>query len=156
MVALTHALADQNAGIAPASLQKQIGCFDRWKRFLSSIGIEDEWLEGFQPYQRTQLLSAFVSSCRRNEHGTTKKPQLTGNTVKATVTNVRSTFRTNLRPDPALDPDKRISLFLTRQLAGYVDADPLAKQQKALPLSVFKNLHNNTFTPMDKAMGQLA
>ena len=34
--------------------------------------------------------------------------------VKSTITNIRSSFRTNLRPDPALDPDMKTSLFLTR------------------------------------------
>ena len=49
-----------------------------------------------------------------------------------------------------------MSLFLTRQLSGYVDADPSTKQEKALPLSVFKELLRNTFTPKDEALGQLA
>ena len=49
-----------------------------------------------------------------------------------------------------------MSLFLSRQIAGYIDTDPLARQQKALPLSVFKNLYSNNFTPMDTALGQLA
>ena len=41
-------------------------------------------------------------------------------------------------------------------MKGYTDADPLPRQQKALPLSVFHALHNNTFTPLDEALGQLA
>ena len=49
-----------------------------------------------------------------------------------------------------------MSLGLIRQLQGYVDTDPSEKQQKALPLSVFKKLMENTFTPLDEALGQLA
>ena len=37
-----------------------------------------------------------------------------------------------------------------------MDTDPSEKQQKALPLSVFKTLTENTFTPLDEALGQLA
>ena len=151
-----RSIFDQQNGIATQTLQKQAGSFDRWKRFLRSVGIEDEWLTKFKQHQRTQLLSAFASSCRRNEHGKTKRYRLTGKTVKSTVTHVRSVFRTNLRPDPGLDPDQKMSLFLTRQIAGYTDADPLGKQQKALPLSVFRKLYENNFTPLDKALGQLA
>ena len=120
------------------------------------MGINDEWLEGFTDKQSTYILSSFASSCRRNEHGRTRKSVLTGNTVKTTITHVRSSFRTNLRHDPALDVDGRTSLFLTRQLAGYCDSDPSRNQQKALPVSVFATLQQNTFTPLDAALGQLA
>ena len=47
-------------------------------------------------------------------------------------------------------------MFLTRQLRGYVDADPSVRQQKALPVRVFKELLENEFTPKSKALGQLA
>ena len=52
--------------------------------------------------------------------------------------------------------DGNFSLFLTRQLSGYVDADPSVRQEKALPLTVFRKLLENKFTPLDEAMGQLA
>ena len=41
-------------------------------------------------------------------------------------------------------------------MSGYVDSDKAKKQQKSLPLSVFRKLYENDFTPMDEAMGQLA
>ena len=120
------------------------------------MGIEDEWLEKFNRAQRARLLSVFTSSCRRNKHGTARFPVLKGGTVKDALTHVRSSFRTNLRADPALDADGQTSLFLTRQLRGYVDADPAKKQQKCLPLSDFRKLYKDRFTPLHAAMGQLA
>ena len=102
------------------------------------------------------LLSAFASSCRRNEYGKTRRKTLTGGTVKATVSHVRASFRTTFRTDPALDRSGNPSLFLDRQLRGYCDADPSKKQQKALPVSVFEKLLLNNFTPLDTAMGELA
>jgi hypothetical protein len=118
--------------------------------------IQDDFLDGFHREQRTQLLSAFASSCRRNQHGKTKKRTLTGSTVKSTVAHVCAVFRTHLRPDPALDANDRPALFLSRQIAGYIDSDAAPKQQKALPLSVFRAMYHNKFTPHDEAMGQLA
>ena len=47
-------------------------------------------------------------------------------------------------------------MFLTRQMAGYVDSDPSKKQQKSLPISVFKTLLQDNFTPLTEALGQLA
>ena len=49
-----------------------------------------------------------------------------------------------------------MSLFITRQLGGYVDADPSSQQEKALPLIVFRELLRNGFTPNDEALVQLA
>lgn len=46
--------------------------------------------------------------------------------------------------------------MLVRQLAGYIDAYPSEKREKALPLSVFRNLLDKNFTPKDEAMRQLA
>ena len=137
-------------------MQKQCGCFDRWKRFLTANGIEDEWLAAYTAAQRTYLLSAFAGACRRNLYGKRAKTHLRGSTVKSTITNVRSAFRTNLKPDPALDIDNNVSLFLSRQISGYIDGDPSVKQEKALPLSVFRKLLENNFTPWDEALGQLA
>ena len=37
-----------------------------------------------------------------------------------------------------------------------MDADPSVKQEKALPLTVFRKLLENKFTPLDEAMRQLA
>eukprot|EP00555_Chaetoceros_dichaeta_P010427 CAMPEP_0198268796 /NCGR_PEP_ID=MMETSP1447-20131203/38806_1 /TAXON_ID=420782 /ORGANISM="Chaetoceros dichaeta, Strain CCMP1751" /LENGTH=108 /DNA_ID=CAMNT_0043960047 /DNA_START=251 /DNA_END=574 /DNA_ORIENTATION=+ len=91
----------------------------------------------------------------RSKLGVLTDWKYSGGTVKSIVTNVRLTFWTNLRPDPALDLDQRQSLFLTRQLMGYVDSDGATKQQKALPPSVFKSMLRNTFTPMDESLGQL-
>ena len=156
LATLTDSIADQYDGIAPATHKKQVGWFDRWRRFLGGMGIKDEWIEGYTREQRTHLLSAFASACRRNTHGKTNKASLTGGTVKSTIAHVRATFRTHLRPDPALDANQKPSLFLQRQIAGYIDADTTPSQQKALPLSVFKRLYEDTFTPVDEVLGQLA
>ena len=43
-----------------------------------------------------------------------------------------------------------------RQLNGYIDSNPSIKQEKALPVSVFRTLLDNKFTPKDEALGQLA
>ena len=63
--AFAKCIIDQDAGLAPASIQKQTGCFDRWIRFLADMGIEDEFLEKYSRKQRQFLISAFSTSCRR-------------------------------------------------------------------------------------------
>ena len=85
-----------------------------------------------------------------------KKKLLTGGTVKATITNIHSCFWMSLWADPVLDPDGKPSLFLTQQLSGYVNADPLKKQQRALPVSVFNQLLQNEITLYNAAIESLA
>ena len=155
MATIPQSFIDQEDGIAEATLTQQTGCFDRWRRFLGDMEIEDDFLDGFNRQQKVYILSAFAGSCRRNKYGKTTKTILTGRTVKSTLTHVRSSFRSNLRPDPALDDDTQSSLYLSRQLRGYIDADPSTKQAKCLPVSVFKKLLEDTFTPLSEALGQL-
>ena len=59
MATLAASFLDQDAGIAPASLQKQTGCFDQRIRFLGHNGINDEWLDEYNTKQHAYLLSAF-------------------------------------------------------------------------------------------------
>lgn len=114
--------------------------------------IKDEWLEEYTAKQRTHLLSAFTSSCRRNQHDKTRKKIVIGGKVKSIITNVRSIFWI----DPALDSDGKPLLSLTHHMANYTDSDPSKKQQNPLPVSVLRNLLKDAFVPLTKALGQLA
>ena len=100
-------------------------------------------------------MSAFASSCRRNEYDKTTRKALIGGTVKPTIMDVRLSFRMALQTD-RIDADGKPSLFLTRQLTGYRDADPSTRQQKALPVRVFEQLQRNQFTTMEEAVGELS
>ena len=137
---------DQYAGIAPGTEKQQHGCFIRWQNFLDRSGIQDKFLEHFNPEARIRDLSAFAATVRRNEGGKTNKTILSGQTVRQTVHNVCSIFRTNLRRPPHLDHDGKVSLLLKRQLDGYVADDPPPKHQKCLPPLVFRKLFNTRTT----------
>ena len=43
MVVLTQSIINQEASIDPVSIAKLDGCFDRWRRILIEMEIEDEW-----------------------------------------------------------------------------------------------------------------
>ena len=100
-------------------------------------------------------MSAFAASVRRNENGTQDKDSLRGGTVCSTVHHVCSTFRSNFRCDPTVDQSGKRSIHLQRQLGGYKKADEAVKHQKCLPLQIFKVIWANTFTELDKALGEL-
>jgi hypothetical protein len=60
--------------------------------------------------------------------------------VKRTLANVSQGFQSAGFPDPRLDPDGKICLHLTQIFKGFENNDPKKKHQKALPISVLKEM----------------
>ena len=54
-------LASQ-AGIAPGTQAKQLGCFDRWRQLLEGCGIKDEFITEFSTNKKISLFGAFAES----------------------------------------------------------------------------------------------
>ena len=129
-------LASQ-AGIAPGTQAKQLGCFDRWKQFLEGCGIQDEFITEFSTNEKISLFGVFAESVRRNEYGKQRKDRLGHSTVKSTIANVCAVFRMEFWRNPILDDNNQPPLFLTRQLNTYFDEDPATKYEKCSPISVF-------------------
>ena len=99
------------------------------------------------------LIIGFASYIRNNINGPTKKDQLKSGVVGSTISNVVSTFRQNLRPDPTLDLQGKRAAVLQRQLKGYKDEDPAIKSQACLPLLVFEHMiHQSTRSTFDTAI----
>ena len=119
------------------------------------MGVEDGSLEGYSKSQKIYFLSTFASSYRKNRYGKTRKTIPTGRIVKATLTHVCSSFRSNLRPDPALDKYAQSSFYLAYHICGFIDADPSTKQSTCHPVSVFKKLLDDTFIPLSEVLDQL-
>ena len=128
---------DTQQGVAQGTLQQQAGGFVKWMQFCTQCGIQDHFLTNFDVSERISMLSAFAGAIRRNEFGTRNKSRLAGSTVQATLGNVCSSFRTNLRPYPSLDESGNRAMILTRQIQGYVADDPALKHECCLPLSVY-------------------
>ena len=152
---LNQSFIDCTNGVTDATNAKQIGSFDKWRRFLEGIGINDVFLIEFTQVQRIALICAFASAIRRNEYGKTSKSKLRSGTISSTISDICSTYRTNLRDDPTLEEGGTKYIFLKRMLRGFDTEDPQVKHQKCLPLSVFKSMWENNKTVMSQAIGQL-
>ena len=146
---------DQNHGIFINTLKKQIGGFNKWRRFLEQCGIESEFLYGFSCEQKISLLQAYAEALRRNLLGPTKKAQLAGSTITAAIRGLCSSFRTNFRQNPILESSGERSIAISRQLTGYTNDDPAPKHQKCLPKSVFEAILNDESSHLTIAIGQL-
>ena len=152
---ISRAQIDSYKGIARSTRNKQIGHFNRWKRFLSKCSIKDPFLTQYKPVEKGQIICAFSNTVRNNELGTTTKPSLRATTVNATITDVASTFRENFLDDPTLDDKGKRWMVLQRQLRGYEDSDPIKKRQACIPLIVFKTLLQKARTPNEIAISEL-
>ena len=130
---LTQGYVDQSEGVSCRTNSKQLGAFDRWRRFLNNCGIQDEFLDGFTKKQRTCIMSAFASSVRRNEYGKTRKTQLCKGTVSSTISNICMPFRTNLRYDLTLESSGNKSILLQRQMHGYKNENPQPNTKSCSP-----------------------
>ena len=124
MALLIESHVASRTGIAPGTKTKQLGCFDRWQRFLESCDIKDEFITEFSREEKISLFGAFAASVQQNEFGRQNKTQLGHSTVKSTIANVCAVFRTEFWGNPILDENNQPSLFLTRQLRSYFNEDP--------------------------------
>ena len=69
------------AGIAPGTQAKQLGCFDRWRQFLEGYGIQDKFITEFSINKKISLFGAFAESVQQNEYGRQCKDKLGHSTV---------------------------------------------------------------------------
>ena len=93
MALLIESHVASQAGIAPGTQAKQIGCFDCWRRFLEGCGIQDEFITEFSKEEKSALFGAFAESMQQNEYSKQNKKQLRHSTVKSTIVNVCAVFQ---------------------------------------------------------------
>ena len=73
------------------------------EKILERSGIHDQILESITEKTRIAIVSAFLTSVRRNENGSTGKDKLTIGTITSILNNICATFQLNLWRDPSLD-----------------------------------------------------
>jgi hypothetical protein len=97
---------------------KQSCAWNRYKSYLVSIGIDNDWfLDSFSIGQKHLILRAFAHAiregrfCNADNHSTIKSE-----TVRASLDCMAQTYKLADRPNPRLDLDKCIAFILKCQL----------------------------------------
>ena len=155
MDALLGGWEDSLRGVAESTISNQSSHMQKWRAFLDYVGINDEWLDRFRPEQRQRIVGAFAKKIRNNKFGKTKKKTLKCCTIRATISNVSTTFRLNGKKDPRLDDHNQKCIALQRQLNGYEDADPNVKNQLPIPIHVLKNMLSSATGELETATAEL-
>ena len=138
------------------SSQKSIAYVEKWEKFCSETGIDDQFLESRSTTQRIEIMCAFAAAIRRNHFGKTSKEVLLGESVKDTIRHVRQNFRIHGFCDPGIDDSGNTALKLSRTLNGYKKQDPNVENQNAISLIIFKRLYFNRLAIKNLHMGMLA
>jgi hypothetical protein len=133
----------RDQGVTKNTKDKEDRVWRRWVDYSKSIGFShDIWLESLQPEQRTYVFGAFAAAIRRREFSRPDEKCLVASTVQEAVAKLGEIFRANMGYNPSHGTGSQsLHPLLTRQFKGMRNLDPGEKQQKALPVSVYRELH---------------
>ena len=123
--------------------------------FLENLGIGgNPFLDSWECRERTILLSAFAQAIRSREFSQSSGNPLVCQTVRSAVDCVSQAFREYDKDDPRLNRNRLPSRILQQQFKGYKNRDPKERQQKAIPMSVIRKLHESD-TEVGSALANL-
>jgi hypothetical protein len=156
---ISAAKTAQSAAVVSSTSEKYERSISRWKAFLTSIGIRNDfYLDNFSTQERHQLLSAFMEAIRTNKFTKRKvhRPApVKAESCAATLGHLAQAFTAADRPDPRLALDGKLAFILRRQTKGYNNLDPSKTPQQAIPISILSYLHSTAITHVEKATADL-
>jgi len=113
MADLSTAQSAIQGGVVQRTNEKQALAWRRFKLYLLSIGIRDDWfLVSFDRGQRHKILGAFAAPLREGRFSSTKSTLLRSDSIRNTLDCVSQTFQLANKPDPRLDIDGNIAFVL--------------------------------------------
>jgi hypothetical protein len=91
---------------------------------------------------RTRIFGAFGAALRQGFFSSKDKSVPGGGSVEETLAKLGQIFRSNVGFNPYYGPDRHsVHPLLTRQIKGMKNTDPSPVPQKALPVSVYRQIH---------------
>jgi hypothetical protein len=150
----------RDKGVTQDTRDKEGRVYRRWVEYAHSIGLaHDIWLSGFQSEQRTYLIGAFAAALRRREFSCPYEKSLVASTVQEAMAKLGEIFRSNVGYNPTHGLGQQsLHHLLTRQFKGMRNLNPGEKQQKALSVSVYREMHrqaNESKLVLDKTIAWL-
>jgi len=140
---LLAAEKQRDDGITQNMKDKETRVWKWWSDYARSIGFsEDIWLSSLLPEQRTHIMGAFAAAYCRRQFSRPDERDLVASTVQEAMAKLGEIFRANVGYNPTYgNGSQSLHPLLTRQFRGMRNLDPGEVQQKALPVSVYWELH---------------
>jgi hypothetical protein len=134
------AAEDQRSeGVGEGTKSKETRVWKRWCEYCSIIQNDNDiYLQGCSPEFRTRLFGAFAAALRRRQFSAPNKIPLGAGAIEETMAKLSQIFRANVGYNPAHGSTNggwHPSL-------GMKNNDPGQKQQKALPVCVYREIYN--------------
>jgi hypothetical protein len=142
----------REGGITKNTREKESRVWRRWVDYTKCINFEsDVWLQKLTAESRTIIFGAFAAALRRRQFSRPDETDLAASTVQEAITKLGEIFRANVGYNPAHGQGSNaLHPALSRQFKGMKNADPGEKQQKALPVCVYRKLHKFASTSTQK------
>ena len=139
MADLAAALVAAEEGVGGGTHENDTRAWTRYTQYCDSIGLDGNYfLDGMPRQHKLAIMGAFVVAIREGQFSRQSDAPLAKKSVSNTVNAVAATFRENGREDPHRDAERHVGRLLQRQLRSYTRNDPKEKQQKALPVCVYR------------------
>jgi hypothetical protein len=143
MADLLAAQMQRDNGVTQNTKDKEARVWRRWQEYTRLIEYEqDIWLCYLTVQERAAIMGAFAATLRRRQFSRPDEKNLAAGTVQETVAKVGEIFRANVGYNPTHGIGSNgFHPALLRQFKGMRNEDPGEKQQKALPVCVYCELH---------------
>jgi hypothetical protein len=158
LVDLSAAQSAARNAVVKGTAAKQIRARDRYKQYLVSIGLFDDWyLENFSRGGRNKILSAFAQSIREGRFGARYLKHVKSNSVRTALDGAAQAYKLANRPDLRLDEDGKLAFILQCQLRGYSVVDEPETPQVAITASILQKFYSVSISPVpvDKTLCEL-
>jgi hypothetical protein len=138
----------REGGVTKNTKDKEARVWRRWVDYTKCINFnQDMWLQRLTPDSRTIIFGAFAAALRRRQFSRPHNTDLASSTVQEAVTKLGEVFRANVGYNPAHVPGSNgLHPILSRQFKGMKNADLGEKQQKALPVCVYREKHKLAYS----------
>ncbi len=139
MADLAAALVAAEEGVDGGTHKNDTRAWTRYTQYCNSIGLDDNYfLDGMPQQHKLAVMGAFAMAIREGQFSRQSDAPLAKKSASNTGNAVTTTFRENGREDPHWDAERHVGRLLQRQLRSYTQNDPKEKQQKALPVCVYR------------------
>jgi hypothetical protein len=132
----------ERMGLPTNTRDKEARVWRRWNEYTKCINFNsDIWLQRLTPDSRTVIFGAFAAALRRRQFSRPDENDLASATVQEPIAKLGEIFRANVGYNPAHVPGSHtLHPALARQFKGMRNTDPGEKQQKALPVCVYREI----------------
>jgi len=160
-ITLLRNAAENSQASATTSQYQQFNStsWNKWISFLRSIELDDDpFMEQLKQHEQNQIITLFAQYLRSQPSQKGGISGLAEGTIRNTISTVVQTFLENHAPDPRLSTNGKTAISIRRILAGFKACDSNESRQKAVPVSVIRQvdkLHTKSGDPLSEATAQL-